>query len=179
MKRSSRTRNLSALAAAALAIGGVTAATAVATPGSPATLRTAQATAVGASSPVSRTFSFIGKPNSKTTTLVNIDSLLINARCDPRGNPVIFAFTSARNADIFGRMFDGLGRQHTIKNSAFTSKSAGVSLSPSIPGDFNSSGTVMFESSTGQVVTVDYAFDNATTLNRTNVCTAYGSYIAT
>ena len=36
----------------------------------------------------------------------------------------------------------------------------------------------MFESSTGQVVTVDYAFDNATTLDHANVCTAYGSVIA-
>lgn len=178
MKRSSRTRNLSALAAVALAAGAVTAATAAATPDSASTVRTAHATAVGTSSPVSRTFSFIGKPNSKTTTLFNLDSLLINARCDARGNPVIFAFTSAGNADIFGRMFDGLGRQHTIKNSAFTSKSSGVSLSPAIPGDFNSSGTVMFESSTGQVVTVNYAFDNATTLAHLNVCTVYGSVIA-
>jgi hypothetical protein len=138
---------------------------------------TSSATVV--SGPATKTFSFIGKANSKTATLVNVDSLSINARCDSRGNPVIFAFTSASNADLFGRMFDGLGRLHIIKNSAFTKKSKGVSLSPNVAGDFNSSGTVMFEASTGKVVTLNYAFDNATTLNKQNVCTVYGSVIAT
>jgi hypothetical protein len=139
------------------------------------------ATSVGtvAASPVNRTFSFINKPNSSTRTLININSLLVNARCDSRGNPVVFAFTSAGSADIFGRMFDGFGRGHIIKNSAFTRASKGVSLSPNVAGDFNSSGTVMFERSNGQVVTVNYAFDNATTLNRQNLCTVYGSVTAT
>jgi hypothetical protein len=132
-----------------------------------------------AAAPVSRTFSFIAKPNSSTKTLFNVDSLLVNARCDPRGNPVVFAFTSAGAADIFGRMFDGLGRGHIIKNSSFTRTSKGVSLSPNVAGDFNSSGTVMFERSNGQVVTVNYAFDNATTLAKANVCTVYGSIVAT
>jgi hypothetical protein len=135
--------------------------------------------ATGVSGPVTRTFSYIARSNSKTRVLFNVDSLLFNARCDPRGNPVIFAFTSASNADIFGRMFDGLGRTHIIKNSSFTKKSKGVSLSPSIPGDFNSSGTVMFEASNGRTVTVNYAFDNSTTLARMSVCTVYGSIIAT
>src|SRR5947207_1120024 len=51
--------------------------------------------AAGASSasasaaPVTRTFSFIKAPNSKTQTVVNIDSLLINARCSPSGAPVM------------------------------------------------------------------------------------------
>ena len=63
----------------------------------------------------SKTFSFIGKPNSSTTTLVNVDSLLINARCDATGKPVIFAFTSASSADLFGRIFDGLGRLHIVE----------------------------------------------------------------
>jgi hypothetical protein len=131
------------------------------------------------SGPATRTFSFIDKANSKTTTLVNVDSLLINARCDSSGSPVIFAFTSASTADLFGRMFDGFGRGHIIKNSAFTKQSKGVSLSPSVSGDYNSSGTVMFESSNGAVVTVNYAFDNSTTLGKMNVCTVYGSVIAT
>ena len=131
------------------------------------------------SGPVTKTFSFIAKPNSKAVTVVNVDSLLINARCDPNGSPVIFAFTSASSADIFGRMFDGFGRGHIIKNSAFTKSSKGVSLSPAVSGDYNSSGTVMFETSTGKVVTVNYAFDNATTLAKQNVCTVYGSVIAT
>ena len=135
--------------------------------------------AAGVSGPVTRTFSFIAKPSSKTKVLFNVDSLLVNARCDSRGNPVIFAFTSAGAADIFGRMFDGLGRTHIIKNSAFTKKSKGVSLSPNIPGDFNSSGTVMFERSNGQTVTLNYGFDNSTTLAKKSVCTVYGSIIAT
>lgn len=134
---------------------------------------------VSAAGPVSRTFSFIANPNSSTKVIVSVDALLINARCDSRGFPVIFAFTSAGSADIFGRMFDGLGRGHIIKNSAFTRSNKGVSLSPNVAGDFNSSGTVMYERSNGQVVTVNYAFDNATTLNKANVCTVYGSIVAT
>jgi hypothetical protein len=132
-----------------------------------------------AAGPVNRTFSFIASPNSSTKTLVNVDGLLVNARCDSRGNPVVFAFTSAGSADIFGRMFDGFGRGHIIRNSAFTKSSKGISLSPNVAGDFNSSGTVMFERSSGAVVTLNYAFDNATTLNKQNVCTVYGSIVAT
>ena len=127
--------------------------------------------------PVSRTFSFIGRPGSKTSTVVNIDSLLINARCSPNGSPVIFAFSSAGSADLFGRIFDGLGRLHIVKNSSFTRASKGVSLSTS-SGDFDATGTVLFEVSNGTVVTVNYAFDNSTTLAKRNVCTVYGSLIA-
>jgi hypothetical protein len=36
--------------------------------------------------PVTRTFSFIGAARSKTVTLVNADSLLINARCNAQGD---------------------------------------------------------------------------------------------
>ena len=72
-------------------------------------LATGTASANVTAGAVSKTFSFIGKPNSSTTTLVNVDSLLINARCDATGKPVIFAFTSASSADLFGRIFDGLG----------------------------------------------------------------------
>lgn len=133
--------------------------------------------ASAAAAPVTRTFSFIGKPSSKTATVVNIDSLLINARCDPRGNPVIFAFSSAGSADLFGRIFDGLGRLHIVKNSSFTRTSRGVGLSTS-SGDFDATGTVLFEVSNGTVVTVNYAFDNSTTLAGRNVCTVYGSLIA-
>jgi hypothetical protein len=131
------------------------------------------------SGPATKTFSFIGKPGSTTVNVVNVDSLKINARCATNGSPVIFAFTTASNADIFGRMFDGFGRGHIIRNSAFTKSSKGVSLAPSVSGDYNSSGTVMFETSGGKVVTVNYAFDNATTLAKLNVCTVYGSVIAT
>jgi hypothetical protein len=134
-------------------------------------------TASAAASPVTRTFSFIGAPGSRTVTVVNIDSLLINARCNTSGNPVIFAFTSAGAADLFGRVFDGLGRLHIIKNTSFTRASKGVGLSTS-SGDFDSTGTVLFEVSNGTVVTVNYAFDNSTTLVRRNVCTVFGSLIA-
>jgi hypothetical protein len=133
--------------------------------------------AARSAAPVSRTFSFIGRPGSKTATVVNIDSLLINARCSPNGSPVIFAFSSAGSADLFGRIFDGLGRLHIVKNSSFTRASKGVSLSTS-SGDFDATGTVLFEVSNGTVVTVNYAFDNSTTLARRNVCTVYGSLIA-
>jgi hypothetical protein len=140
--------------------------------------------AIGASSAsasagtVTRTFSLIARPNSKTVTLVNIDSLLINARCSANGSPVIFAFTSAGSADLLGRIFDGLGRVHIVHNTAFTNQSKGVGLWPS-SGDFDATGTVLFETSKGAVVTVNYAFDNSTTLNRQNVCTVFGSFIAT
>jgi hypothetical protein len=130
------------------------------------------------SAPVSRTFSFIGSPNGPTSTIFNIDGLLVNARCDSRGSPIIFAFSSAGRADLFGRFFDGLGRLHIVKNSSFTRSSRGVPLYSS-SGDYDASGAVEFETSDGKVVSVNYAFDNATTLARTNVCTVYGSFIAT
>ncbi len=129
-------------------------------------------------SAVTKTFSFIGKANSKTQTVVDIDSLLINARCDSRGNPIVFAFSSSTNADLFGRLFDGLGRIHIIKNSSFTNKLKGVALSPS-SGDFDTTGIVLFETSTGSVVSVNFALDNSTTLGNLRVCTVYGSLLAT
>ena len=59
---------------------------------------------------MTRTFSFIAKPNSGSgKAIVNIDGLLINARCNAAGEPVIYAFSSA-DADLFGRVFDGYGR---------------------------------------------------------------------
>ena len=64
-----------------------------------------------------------------------------------------------------------------MKNSAFTKTSKGVQLSTN-SGDFDGTGTVLFETSTGKVVTVNYAFDNSTTLSKQNVCTVYGSLIA-
>jgi hypothetical protein len=130
------------------------------------------------SNPVTKTFSFIGKPGSKTSTvIVNIDSLLINARCSTNGSPVIFAFSSAQKADLFGRIFDGLGRLHIVKNSSFVKGTSGVLLSTN-SGDFDATGTVLFEVSDGTVVTVNYAFDNSTTLAKQNLCTVYGSYTA-
>ena len=37
---------------------------------------------------------------------------------------------------------------------------------------------ITFEQQQGKVVTINYAFDNATTLNKRNVCTVFGSYVA-
>jgi hypothetical protein len=128
--------------------------------------------------PIARTFSFVGKPGSKTVTLFDIDSLLINARCTTGGSPVIFAFTSANNGDIFGRILDGVGRLHSVHNTIFNKSNKGVLLSTT-SSDFDGSGTVLFESSAGKVVTVQYGFDNSTTLGRQNVCTVFGSAIAT
>ena len=127
---------------------------------------------------VTRTFSFIGKPNSKTSTVINnVDSLIINARCTRNGSPLVFAFSKAPAADIFARVFDGSGRVHVSKNTSFTTKSS-MQLSPS-NFDFDSTGSVLFETLSGQVVTVNIAFDNSTTLGKRNFCTVFGSYIAT
>ena len=146
--------------------------------GALAAIGAASASADVSSGAVTKTFSFIAKPSSSTTTLVNIDSLLINARCDASGRPVVFAFTSAPRADIFGRIFDGYGRVHILKNTSFTNKTKGIQLSP-LSGDFDATGSVLFETSTGKVVTVNIAFDNSTTLVKQNVCTVFGSFIAT
>jgi hypothetical protein len=40
------------------------------------------------------------------------------------------------------------------------------------------SGCLGLEVSDGKVVTVSYAFDNSTTLAKQNVCTVYGSFVA-
>ena len=104
--------------------------------------------------------------------------MLINAHCDFGGNPVIFGFSSASNADLLGRIFDRFGRLRIVKNIAFTSMSKGVSLATS-NGDFDATGVVLFETSDGKVVTVNCAFDNSTTLSGLEVCTVYGSVIAT
>jgi hypothetical protein len=136
-------------------------------------------TAVAAkTSAVTRTFSFIGKPNSKTATLINIDQFVINARCTANGSPLVFAFSKAPAADIFSRVFDGVGRLHLQKNTAFTNKTKGIQLSPN-SNDFDSTGSVLFETLTGKVVTVNIAFDNSTTLVKRNLCTVFGSFIAT
>ncbi len=163
MKRRMTTRGLAAAIAALIAAFAASAGTAGAT--------------VSTTGAVTRTFSFVGKSNSPTSTLFSINSLLINARCNAQGNPVIFAFSSATNADLFGRIFDGLGRIHIVRNSAFTKHSKGMSLSTS-SGDFDATGTVLFGTSAGKVVTVNYAFDNATTMNKLRVCTVYGSFVA-
>jgi hypothetical protein len=126
---------------------------------------------------IPRTFSFIGKPGGRTVGIVNINGFQMNARCDSRGNPVIFAFSLASKADLLGRIFDGLGRLHIVHNTSFVKGTKGVFLSTS-SGDFDASGSVLFEDSNGNVVSVNYAFDNATTLLKQNVCTVYGSLVA-
>jgi hypothetical protein len=141
----------------------------------------AGASAASAAGPVTRTFSLIKQPNSKTYTVVSIDGLTINARCNQSGNPVVFAFSSATNGDLFGRLYDGLGRLHIIHNTSFSKSKSnkGVQLSPSAGSDFDSSGTFLYENARGQTVTVNIAFDDSTTLNKLNVCTVFGSLIAT
>lgn len=132
----------------------------------------------GGGAAATRTFSFIGRANSRTVTLLNTDTFLINARCDGAGRPVVFGFTSAGAADLFGHRFDSTGRLTLINNSAFTNRGRGIGLSSSRPGDFNSSGILLFENAQGKTVTVNYAFDNSTTLARQRLCTVYGSYTA-
>ena len=160
MKRSITTRGLLALSLSVAVLGAVAAGTSSAAP----------------AGPVTKTFSFIGKPGSSTKPLFNIDQFQANARCDNKGLPVIFGFTTADSADLFGRVFDGLGRLHIIKNTTF--KKGNSVLLSTTSGDFDSTGTLLFETSTGTVVTVQYAFDNSTTLGRQNLCTVFGSYIA-
>ena len=89
---------------------------------------------------------------------------------------MIFAFSSVAKADIFARIFDGAGRLHTIHNTSFT-KGVSVQLSTS-SNDFDATGAALYETSTGKVVTVQYAFDNATTLGNQNVCTVFGTAVA-
>ncbi|HUO71775.1 MAG TPA: hypothetical protein VMU39_13455 [Solirubrobacteraceae bacterium] len=163
MRRTIRTRWLTASAVAAIALTGVTAAT---------------ASAASTTSAVVRTFSFIAKPSSKTALLINIDQFQMNARCSPGGAPIIFGFSTASVGDVFGRILDGLGRLHSVHNTSFNHASKGILFSTS-SGDYDSTGTVLFESGIGKVVTVQYAFDNSTTLNKQNVCTVFGSYTAT
>ncbi len=127
------------------------------------------------------TFYFTNTTNNKSTTLFNVDGLLVNARCSPTDAPVIFAFTSAAKADLLGHVIDGSGNVHVIANDAFTSKSKGVSLAPAIKGDFDAAGVLNFEANNGKaasVVTVNYSFDNKPTLANQNVCTVYGSLTA-
>jgi hypothetical protein len=164
MKRTTKLRRLIAMGASICAVAAVGAGT---------------ASADVSTNAVTKTFSFIAKPSSATSTVVNIDSLLINARCDSSGRPVVFAFsTTTGPADIFGRIFDGYGRVHIFKHTSFTSKTKGIQLSP-LSGDFDATGSVLFETSTGKVVTVNIALDNSPTLVGQKVCTVFGSAIAT
>jgi hypothetical protein len=176
MKRVLGTRGTAALIVSTIALVVVAAGTSFGASGR-GQVRTASARTAGAG-PVTRTFSYIAAPGSKTKNVVNIDQLTINARCGTSGQPIIFAFSSASAADIFGRVFDGLGRIHTIHNTSFNKGGKGIALSTS-SGDFDASSTVLFETSTGKVVTVQMAFDNSTTLSKRKVCTVYGSSVAT
>jgi len=71
----------------------------------------------------------------------------------------------------------GLGRLHIVRDSSFVKGNPAVLLSATT-GDFDATGTVLFETYNARVVTVDYAFDNSTTLAKRDVCTVYGSAIA-
>ena len=174
MKRNNRTRVLVAAIASLSALFAIAVGSA-----SASVFKTSMVTIRTSATAVTRTFSFIGRPGSRTSTVLNIDGFLMNARCSANGSPIIFAFPrSSTPADLFGRIFDGQGRLHIVKDSAFNRTKNGVGLYTT-SGDFDSTGSVLFETSTGKVVTVDYAFDNATTLDRQNFCTVYGSYVAT
>ena len=134
--------------------------------------------AAGSSGPQTKTFNFVNTTNNKTTTLFSADGLTVNARCDTNNAPVIFAFTSAFNADLLGHVIDGAGRLHLITADNFSKFGKGVSLAPNIVGDRDASGTLVYETFAGKVVTVTYGFDNSPTLNGKKVCTVYGSYVA-
>jgi hypothetical protein len=171
MKGIIRRRGWAALIASAAALAAVGVGTAS------ASFSTTSNGSVNVTNGVTKSFAFIGKNNSKTFNVVRIDKLTINARCNGSGSPIVFAFSSATNGDLFGRVFDGHGRLQLVHNSSF-SKGQSVRLNPT-SNDFDSTGTVIYENSSGQAVTVNIAMDNATTLNKLNVCTVYGSVVAT
>ena len=177
MKRLMRGRGIAALIVSIVAVAVAATGTASASSDHP-TVKTKVHRAIvkGNAGPVTRTFSFIGPLGSKTANIVSINGLTINARCGSGGQPVIFAFSGVAKSDIFGRIFDGLGRLHVIHNTSF-GPHVSVALSTS-SGDFDASGSVLFETPTGKVVTVSYGFDNATTLGQQKLCTVFGSAIA-
>ena len=177
MKRLMRGRSIAALIVSIVAVAVAATGTASAS-SDHATVKTTVHRAIvkGSAGPVTRTFSFIGAPGSKTANIVSINGLTINARCGSAGQPVIFAFSGVAKSDILGRIFDGLGRVHIIHNTSF-GPNVSVALSTT-SGDFDASGSVLFETPAGKVVTVSYGFDNATTLGKQNVCTVFGSAIA-
>ena len=177
MKRLMRGRSIAALIVSIVAVAVAATGTASAS-SDHATVKTTVHRAIvkGSAGPVTRTFSFTGAPGSKTANIVSINGLTINARCGSAGQPVIFAFSGVAKSDILGRIFDGLGRLHIIHNTSF-GPNVSVALSTT-SGDFDASGSVLFETPAGKVVTVSYGFDNATTLGKQNVCTVFGSAIA-
>ena len=162
MRKLKNTRGLGALIVAIIAV-------AIAVVGS--------AGAANSSGTLTKAFNFTSTTNNKTTTLFNADGLTVNARCDVNNAPVIFAFTSAFNADLFGHVIDGNGRVHVIANDTFSKFGKGVSLAPNITGDRDASGVLDYETFAGKVVTVNYGFDNSPTLGNKKVCTVYGTYV--
>jgi hypothetical protein len=176
MKRLMKHRGLAALSVSIVAIAAAAATASARGDHATAKVRVHAAIVKGSAGPVTRTFSFIGPPGSQTATVVSIDGLTINARCSTAGQPVIFAFSGVAKSDILGRIFDGLGRLHSIHNTSF-GPGVSVALSTS-SGDFDASGSVVFETPAAKVVTVSYGFDNATTLGKQKVCTVFGSAIA-
>jgi hypothetical protein len=176
MKRLMSRRGIAALTMSIVAMAAAAGTASARSNHAAAKVRVHAATVKGTAGPVTRTFSFIGPSGSKTATVVSIDGLTINARCNAGGAPVIFAFSSVARSDILGRIFDGQGRLHSVHNTSF-GPGVSVSLSTS-SGDYDASGNVLFETPAAKVVTVNYAFDNATTLGKQKACTVYGSAIA-
>ena len=136
------------------------------------------ALAAGGSSKVNaNTFAFQGGKGSALRTLLNVNGLTIRARCNSAGSPQITATTSSNNADLFGHVITGHGRVHAIADDAFH-KGVTANLVAGVTGDPDASGSVQYQIGSGKLVTVNYSFDNARTLNGTNVCTVYGSSLS-
>ncbi len=139
-----------------------------------------QAAVAAPATAVTRTFSFIGEAElqDRDRCSTTFDGLVINARCTRTArrscsrSPGRPPPTSSPGCST-----EPVGCT-SMKNTSFTNKTKGIQLSPS-NNDFDSTGSVLFETLTGQVVTVNIAFDNSTTLVRRNLCTVFGSYIAT
>lgn len=123
------------------------------------------------------TFAFQASKGSSFRTLLSINGLTIRARCTSAGSPQISATTSSNNADLFGHVITGGGRVHAIADDAFH-KGVTHNLVAGVTGDTDASGSVQYQIGSGKLVTVNYAFDNARTLNGTNVCTVYGSSLS-
>lgn len=62
---------------------------------------------------------------------------------------------------------------------SFTKGGKGASLAPNTSGDRDAAGTVVYGTSDGRALTVNYALDNSRTMAGLNVCVVYGTLVGT
>ena len=76
-------------------------------------------------------------------------------------------------------MIDGSGRTHIIATDSFTNGGKGARLAPNTSGDRDAAGTLVYGTSDGRALTVNYALDNSRTMAGLNVCVVYGTLVGT